>query len=316
MAEIDGLLAMAGDPDPETRGRVASALGTVGGEGAFGVLVDLLSDADDRVRITAATSLGDLRDPNAVEPLLPLLEEESVELRCAALAALAQIADPRTFAPVVTRLFDTDDDIRRNAAAAVGCLRDPRALEPLLMCLDDHVEWVRANSAWSLGRIGCLEAVGRLQELADSDDTETVRANAVSAIGSLALHAGEGERPAAASALEYVATVLDDEAELPKVRISAMLAVAQAFPHALEVSQDAATGAFGSILALAGSAADDDLRSTAVWSLGEVCGKGRAQKIGMSDEMLALVRDALTVALDDPHEWCRRYAREALDSLA
>jgi len=313
MAGVEELAGLARSDDPEVRGRIASALGTMDDAGALGLLVDMLSDPDHRVRVTAVRSIGDLRDRNGVEPLLPLLEEEDTELTCAVLASLAQIRDERTFAPIVARLFDLNDDIRKNAAAAAGALRDPRALEPLLMCLDDPVEWVRANSAWALGGLDCPEAVSPLVELADSEDTETVRANAVSALGSIAAR-GKCGAEKTTEALDLVFAVLDDFEELTRVRVAAMIAFAQGFEGICAEYPQLGVQAFAIIEALAEDP-DNDLRSTAAWCLGRMCGRGAAARIGIADETVEGVRAILTRLLDDPHEWCVRYAEESLSLL-
>lgn len=313
MAGIEELAGLARSEDPEMRGRVASALGTMGDAVALGLLVDMLSDPDRRVRIAAVRSIGDLRDRSGVEPLLPLLEEDDAELTCAVLASLAQIGDERTFAPIVTRLFDLNDDVRKNAAAATGVLRDPRALEPLLMCLDDPVEWVRANSAWALGGLDCPEAVGPLIELADSQDTETVRANAVSALGSIAAR-GRCGADEAGEAIELVFAVLDDMSEQTRVRVAAMISFAQGFERICTAFPQLGVRAFAIIEALA-SDSDDDIRSTSAWCLGRMCGQGAAARIGIADEVVEDVRAILTRLLDDPHDWCVRYAEESLSLL-
>ena len=312
--DIESLAGLAGSDDPEVRGRVAAALGNADGPGALGVLVDLLADRDRRVRMAAVRSIGDLHDRNGVEPLLPLLEENDVELSCTVLAALAQIGDERSFAPIVARLFDVNDDIRKNAAAAAGPLRDARALEPLLMCLDDPVEWVRANSAWSLGFLDCAEAIGPLRDLADSRDTATVRANAVTALGQIGARGACGAE-ACAAALRFVLEVLDDLAEEPRVRVAALVALAQGFEALCASAPDIAGQTLALSLMLARSCEDDDLRSTAVWALGKTCDAGVAERVGLAPEAIDQALDALGAALHDPAEWCVRYAIEALAAV-
>lgn len=313
MADLQDLLEMKDSDDPGTRGRAAVLLGSVSGTEAFSALVDMLSDSDQRVRVEAARSLGEQGNPHAVEALRPLLEEDSIEMTCTVITAMSKIGGDRAFAPIVCRLFDVDDEIRKNAAAAIGALHDPRAYEPLLMCLDDPVEWVRANGALSLGKIHCPEALPRLTEVVDSDDTPLVRANAVSGIGALALSADS--REVASDAFEYIISVLEDGEEDPKVRIAAMLVFGENFADVCGKDAGAADMAFSDIYMLAGDEDDDDIRSSAIWSLGKVCSMETVAKTGAPRQTVEKVSVLLRSSLDDEYEWCVRYAIEALSDI-
>lgn len=354
---LDGLEQMASNPDPEVRGRLASALGCIEGDRAFSLLVGMLSDSDTRVRATAAMAIGQQKNPHAARALLPLLEEGSTQMTCTAIAALARLDDERSFAPIVSRLFDVNDEIRQNAAGAIGSLRDPRAIEPLKMCLGDPVEWVRANSALSLGKIGSFEVVSDLIELADSNDTVLVRANAVSAIGLIALDNQNCDdikdmdtdklEEQEISALEYVLDVMSDENEEQKVRVAAMLVFAQSFDEVCNICSDIAASAFCQMESIAKGIKDDekddaelsinsderssgvshdiakslaatnidDIQSTSIWCLGQICKPEIANKVGISQKVIDEVYDILTSALYCKREWCVRYAIEALANI-
>ena len=310
--DISSLQQMASSSDPEVRGRVALALGKIEVEQAFTTLLQLLGDSDNRVRITAVHSLGEQGNAHAVEALLPLLEENSVELTCEVMAALAQLGaggNQRAFAPIVARLFDVDDDVRRNAAAAIGPLRDERALEPLLICLNDSVAWVRANAALSLGQLESEDAQDALVNLADSEDEDFVRANAVCGLGAISL------RQQDADMLDYLLSIADDIGESPQVRVAALLVFAQNFEQAIQIDQSCAAQAFELSQMLVSNCEDDDLRSSAVWAVGQMCNSYAAQNLGLSAEALSNVRQLLQQASLDPYEWCARYAAEALENL-
>jgi HEAT repeat protein len=312
----------------------ARALGGLASTESFAPLVGLLSDSDSRVRAIAAQSIGALHDKRAAELLLPLLEDESPEVVCSALAGLAQTQSERAFAPAVARLFDTNDDIRRNAAAAAGSLKDPRAYEPLRLCLDDEDERVRANAAWALGQIAEPAALEDLRVKTDSDDSDAVRANAVDALVSLAAApcaasrpgdalSGAASRPddALSGAAAFALGVAADGDESPLVRAAALLALAKR-PGCLPAEALARLQKLSRLIA-AGEA-DDDLRSSAVWTLGRLLdGFPRPSDLprptafpafpeGPPD--LAGTLETLRAALDDPYEWCARYAKEALES--
>ena len=306
MEDIAKVAAMAVDGDAEVRGAAADSMGSMDSVATFPLLVDLLGDPDRRVRIAAVRSLGNQRADHAYDVLLPLLEEDDTELTCEVLASFAKIGDGRAFAPVVVRLFDVDDAIRQNAAAAVGRLHNQTALEPLLMCLDDTSEWVRANSALSLGQLGCSQARERLAKLADSQDTPIVRANAVTALGMLAAASGDVQ------AFVHLAEVAGDTAEEARVRIAAILALTASFRDLHGLDGGRAADVLGLVFALASDEPDDDLRSTCVWSLGELCRRDLAVELEMDEAAIDEVISLLDRAQDDPHEWCARYAEEAL----
>lgn len=313
MADLQELLRMKDSPDPETRGKVAVSLGSMSETEAFSALVDMLSDSDQRVRIEAAKSLGEQANPHAVEVLRPLLEEGSTEMTCTVLTSLSKIGGAQAFASIVCRLFDVDDDIRKNAAGSIGSLHNPEAYEPLLLCLDDPVEWVRANAALSLGKIYRPDALPHLIEKADSDDTPLVRANAVSGIGYLGLAADT--QKTATEAFRYIISVLEDTEEDPKVRVAAMLAFGEYFADVCGKDAEAADDAFSDILTLAQTAEDEDIRSTAIWCLGKACSADAVAKTGAPQQTVDKVVDVLVASLDDDHEWCVRYAIEALSDI-
>lgn len=294
---------LVNDPDPKTRGMVAASLGAIDDASSVPPLVTLLSDTDRTVVIAAARSLGQLGSTAhaAFEPLATLLENDDDELRITVLAALAQLQDPRAFAPIVVRLFDANDEIRRNAAAAIGCLGNPEALQPLLVCLQDDYRWVRLNAAWSLGQLHLNEALPPLEQVEGDDDDEDVRASALAAIACIdpkcgierALDDGAGSslrmRTAAFVVLGEQADHLDD-AQVESAR-QLFLATLQRPDTDTAVAHDAA-----------GDAAEDDLRSTATWSLGRLPAEGESVQL-----LMRLV--------DDPYRWTASYAIEALGIL-
>ncbi len=268
--DLDFLIPLVSDEDPEVRGRTAVVLGQIGGTGAFRVLVDLLSDSDERVRLEAISSLGDIGSSVALEPLMPLLEEESVEIRCQTISALAKIGDPRAFASVIIRVFDSSDDVRKNAVAAIGCLSDPRALEPLLLCLSDENSEVRANSAWSLGALGLIDAVDKLIDLSDSRDIDEVRANAVTSLGAIGSKCRISDQDESHRALCQVVDVLDDSSESMRVRIAAAIAATKALDAISLMDKHLAIRLLQALMILADSDIPEDLRSTCIWCLAQV----------------------------------------------
>ena len=283
--------ALVNDPDPLTRGMVAAALGAIRDSSSVAPLVTLLTATDRTVRIAAARSLGELGSiaRSAFEPLLTLLEDEDDELRITVLAALAQLQDPRAFAPVVVRLFDANDEVRRNAAAAIGCLGNRDALQPLLVCLKDDYHWVRANAAWSLGQLRLGEALPDLEKLEREDPDEDVRSTALTAIVFLDADRGIArafeEADGGAQRLQTAALVIiGEQAE----RLSA-----QQQAQTRTIIRRALDQEHGDDTAV------NDLRSTAVWTLGRL-------------PYEALDAQRLMALVDDSYYWTATYAIEAL----
>lgn len=293
--QLEHLISMLDDPDPETRAMVAMGLGRIGDVQAVNPLTGLLSDNTDRVRTAAIFSLGEIGSVTAIEPLMALIQDNSAEVRAAVIMALSQMPDPRAFAPIVISLFDADDEVRRNAAAAIGNLADERALEPLLECLKDPYYWVRANAAWSLGKLKIDAAAQPLIDLFAIEDDDVVRANVLTALGNLATP----------EAMDAVMAALQAESNSDKTRIAAMLAIADHcdtidVPCVLDERQLGSISAV--IVDVLRKAPEDELRATAAWSLG---------RLPLAEGMA----DALIAALSDEYEWVRYYSVESLALL-
>ena len=293
--QLEHLISMLGDPDPDTRGMVATGLGSIKDVQAVNPLVALLSDNTERVRIAAIRSLGEIGNLTAIEPLLPLLQENSPLVRAAVIIALSQLPDSRAFASIVVSLFDSDDEVRRNAAAAIGNLDDARALQPLIECLNDPYYWVRANASWSLGKLRLEEAAQPLIKLLGREEDEVVRANALTALGNLGT----------ADALAAVTTALLDESESEKTRIAAMLAIAShcdTIDVECILDEQQLEQIRTVMIDILKRAPGDELRATAAWSLGRL-----PLATGMGEPLIE--------ALADEYEWVRYYAVESLAFL-
>jgi HEAT repeat protein len=346
--QFDHLISLLNDPDPDTRGMVATGLGKIRAVQAVNPLVALLSDNTERVRIAVIRSLGEIGNRTAVEPLLPLLQDPSSEVRAAVLLAFTQLPDERAFGSVVVALFDANDEVRKNAAAAIGGLGDERALEPLLVCLDDSYPWVRANAIWSLGALRLAAATQPLIDLLAVEKDEAVLSNAIVSLG----------RIGASEGLRRVLSVLQDGAQPARQRIAAAIAFGEYYEErsvsavaskpvtsTLPESTKAATPRHPEQDQTPGiSAARAD--STRTESAASACASHRAATSkGASPQILQDLRaallellrnasddelrataawtlgrlpsnpaivDALIAALADPYEWVVSYAVESL----
>jgi quinoprotein glucose dehydrogenase len=94
--ELEPVIALLSDPEPEVRAQAASVLGDARVEAAGDRLIDLLRDESPRVRFFAALGVGKLRLNDAVKAILDLVrenEDRDAYLRHAGVMALAWIGD-------------------------------------------------------------------------------------------------------------------------------------------------------------------------------------------------------------------------------
>jgi len=94
------LLRELGNEEAEVRYEAATALGSLGDEGAVPNLVNALADPDEEVREASISALGEIGGRDAREALLELSREGPPAAKEAALAALAEIDfedDPLSF---------------------------------------------------------------------------------------------------------------------------------------------------------------------------------------------------------------------------
>lgn len=274
------------DADPEVRGMVAAALGAVDGPLVIADLCRLLEDSDLRVACAAAQSLGEHKDSRSLGPLVDAVKRGKSELTCAALLALGQLRDPRAFPAVVVELFSADDEVRRDAAGVIGSLGDHRALEPLFEMLKDPYLWVRANAALSLGFLADPRATEPLLDLLAGEEDETVRGNAIAALG-----ACDPEQAG------FIIKALLDEKEQEKARVSAGITLATLASADKLPDEDSAREAILSVLADENT--PDETRAASVWALG---------RMPSHPDITA----ALVDAVEDDYRWVVLYALESL----
>jgi HEAT repeat protein len=212
---IDALLDTRRTVD--TRGRSASALGTIGDSRALAPMLQVLQDRtqDLGVRGMVAFYMGRLRDRDAVGPLLDLLQtpDEDSMVRTHVAMALGELRDPASFEGLMAVL--RDPEVGRAAASALEELCDPRAVDLLLpTSASDDAEW-RLHVAGIVGKVGEPAVQPLLARLADRDSRVrevaakglgfTRASRAVQPLGQVALHDAEPEvRSVAVAALGYI----------------------------------------------------------------------------------------------------------------
>ena len=159
---------------PHVIRNAASALGSLGGEGALEELEQLAARAPQEVLPSVASALGSLHEPQAVPVLETLLRQADSQVRQRALSALAEYCAATSRPFVMKYLTDADSRVRNSATwwvARCGDAEDDSLLRPQL---DDPDALVRSNALKGLIRLGSRTACGSLPHLL-SDESLTVQ---------------------------------------------------------------------------------------------------------------------------------------------
>jgi len=168
---IESLGAVLDDTSLQRRYVAAWALGEIGDPAGIPMLIGALSDPNSEVRRYATRALIKINRP-CVDPLVAYLEISLPgEGAAGAIRALGDIADSRALPALLARV---DSPQRGEVFLALGKLRDRRAEQALITGLSDSDWQVRMNAAMSLGPLGGVEAVGKLQQTLE-DEVHVVR---------------------------------------------------------------------------------------------------------------------------------------------
>lgn len=153
---------------------------------------DALTGSDYLVQIAAATALGDMKHPFAVPTLVQVLSAAGtkIEVQGACLMALGKCGavDETARDAVMRWSAHKHDTIRANAIEALGHLKTNDAYERLLdRIANEKNTRCRGAAAKGLGILGKKEAADILRQTAKTDSAQTVREEAVAALGALGL---------------------------------------------------------------------------------------------------------------------------------
>ncbi len=146
-------------------------------------------DIDEIPRSKAARVLGLIENVKATEPLIAALKDESVVVRSEAAKALGVIVDRRAAEPLIEALVDEGEwvTVRANAVTSLGNIKDERAVVPLIDALESGIAAIRGDAVVALGKIKDKRATMPLiRILEDEKEDDTIRANAISSLGSIA----------------------------------------------------------------------------------------------------------------------------------
>lgn len=194
---------LATDPDQAVRAASASALARVhadgdsdwSGSGAVDALIDALSDESARVAEAAALSLKEIGAAAALPALLATARNHRDPLvRHACVGAVAELGDASAVDGLIeiwrsNREADTTHDyddlvVHLSVQQAIVELGDA-TIPTLVEALKDERWWVRRRAVATLVELHAYEALTVIDELAQSDPRDIVRAEARRAIGVL-----------------------------------------------------------------------------------------------------------------------------------
>jgi len=117
-------------------------------------LREALSSSDWRVRAYAAWALGETRDSRAGDILTAALSDPHWRVRMHAAGGLQRTAGPRSVDPLIAALRDNYWQVRISAVDALAALGDRRAIQPLQQVADrDSRQMVRAEARSAIDRI-------------------------------------------------------------------------------------------------------------------------------------------------------------------
>lgn len=174
------------DSSIETRQEAARLLGLIGDREAIPALLSLLTnEADESTRSWVAVALGIMGEVSALDRLMALLSEGTELFRFFAALTLGHLRDDRGSEGLVRALSDASSAVRREAAWALRALEDPSTIPALrLVARSDEDQTVRNNAIGALGRFRGPEIVDVLIE-ALTDDYSKTRWNAAKGLGKM-----------------------------------------------------------------------------------------------------------------------------------
>ena len=128
----------------DIRTYILQALGKVGDESAFPVILASAKDADNTIRRFAVSALADFGDSRALDAIIIALNDLEADIRATAAMSLGSIGDPKAEDALIESLNDKNVSVRSQAIIALGNLRSNKAF-PILdqMMSTESNEWIR-----------------------------------------------------------------------------------------------------------------------------------------------------------------------------
>lgn len=144
----------------------------------------LKEDYPKNTKLTMVELLRELKDPSSIEVFVELLHDRNKWVRRQSSSALAEYGDDAVDS-LLTIVDDESWRARGQAIWALGKIARPDTLDVFLEAAKDEKSYVRGGAVFGLGNIGGDEAIAALKELAESDDSGYIKANALTFLDKL-----------------------------------------------------------------------------------------------------------------------------------
>ncbi len=141
-------------------------------------------DYPKNTKLTMVELLRDLKDPSSIEIFVELLHDRNKWVRRQSSSALAEYGEDAIDA-LLTVVDDESWRARGGAVWALAKIARPDTLDVFLKASKDEKSFVRGGAVFGLGNIGGDEAIAALKELAESDDSGYIKANALTFLDKL-----------------------------------------------------------------------------------------------------------------------------------
>lgn len=175
----EALRQMLASPVPLMRASAAAAMGMIGDESFFQLLMECLQDPDPQVRRNAGKAMEQLPSIPKVAPLLKILADDDSTVSQSAVKILSRT--PEAIEPLISALSSANPRVRANAALALASGGYSDAIDSLAMLLKDFNPEVRLRAVEAISRMDDHRIREWIFPLLD-DDNDAVRATAVSAL--------------------------------------------------------------------------------------------------------------------------------------
>jgi HEAT repeat protein/phage terminase Nu1 subunit (DNA packaging protein) len=158
------------DEDSFVKEMAARALGQIGSLQAVEALISALKDKNSSVRGGAAVALGKIRSSKALEALIKALNDREMNVRWSAAIALGKIGNLQAAEALIKALNEEDEIfVKQGLISSLDEIANPKAVEALIKALNDKAGQVKTQAAQTLGKIGTLETLEKLIQLAEID---------------------------------------------------------------------------------------------------------------------------------------------------
>jgi len=173
-------------PNNRHRIRAINALGKIGSNQAYEMVVKFLEDENDNVRCAAAHSIDEIGIQEGFQEMINALTHLKTENSDRFPGIVQAITKKRGIllpcSAQIKLLKDADWRTRMECAVQLGKAKSHEAVEALVEALSDNDQDVRREVAKALGLIGNPHAEKRLKEIKDKDSDEKVKKAATEAL--------------------------------------------------------------------------------------------------------------------------------------